>query len=227
MALIDVVEALRDPRAIRALLASGGVNGLADICPAAVESIIQRIHEPDVLDARHAVGYRQTALKALGACLMRPAMMRANSAVLAKIRRELLAALGDRDCTIRKVALGALSALRADPDVRARLQIMATSGPAAADYSEATKANKPDLNCILRYEASAILSSDNISFFVTQTPGTRVCRVQPASEALAKEQFFGPESKTMLKGLLCSHYDPTGQGPSLCWKVEPANACSQ
>lgn len=26
--------------------------------------------------------------------------------------------------------------------------------------------------------------------------------------------------------LMCSHYDPTGQDPSLCWKVEPANACS-
>lgn len=228
-ALTSAVAALQDPRAVKGLvlaLPAGSIEGLADICPAAVDAIIQRIHEPDLYSGGVVERYRGQAFTALAWCLQRPGMMRANPGVLAKIRRELLADLGEQDCTVRGNAMAALSALRADPEVRARLQIMATSGPTAADYSKASKANKPDLSCILRYGASSILSSDAFSFYVTRTPGTRVCRVQPTAEALVKEQFIGPERKAMLKPLMCSHYDPTGQDPSLCWKVEPANACS-
>ena len=29
------------------------------------------------------------------------------------------------------------------------------------------------------------------------------------------------------KSLMCGHSAPIGQDPSLCWKVEPANICSQ
>ncbi len=218
MALVDVVNALRDPRAAKALLTAGigagGEEGLAEICPAAVDGIIQRIHRPDVVDAQgNVTRYRQFALSALKTCLMRPAIVRANPAVLAKIRRELLADLGDPDCTIRSRAMEAISSQIGDPEIRARLQSIA---------------NKPeDQRCYLGYFAQRILGSDELSFYVTRTPGTRVCRIQPASEALVEEQFLGPQSKAMLKSLMCSHYDPTGQDPSLCWKFEPANACSE
>jgi hypothetical protein len=225
--LVPVVEALREPRAVKALLVAGGVEGLAEICPSAVDSIIRQVHGFDPLDAQgNPIGSRQWALKALGACLMRPAMMRAHPSVLAKIRRELLADLDDPDCTLRGSAMVALFSLRADPEVRAKLEIMATSGPTAADYSRASKANKPDLHCILRYTASGILSSDEYSFFVTRTPGTRVCRVQPASEARVEEQFLGPDLVAVVKPWMCGHYDPTGQDPSLCWKLEPSKICS-
>lgn len=217
MALVDAVNALRDPRAVKALLSAGlgagGAEGLADICPAAVDGIIQRIQKPDVVDARgNVLRYRQFALSALKACLMRPAMMRANPAVLAKIRRELLADLDDPDCTIRSSAMEAVSSLKADPEIRTRLQIMA---------------NQPEVQrCYLGYFASRILSSDEYSFFVTRTPGTGVCRLQPESQARAEEQILGPDLLAVLKPWMCSHYDPTGQDQSLCWKVEPANACS-
>jgi hypothetical protein len=214
MALVDVVNALREPRAVKALLAAGigagGSEGLADICPAAVDSIIRQIHTPDVVDVRgNVIRYRQFAFSALGSCLMRPAMMRANPAVLAKIRHELLVDLGDPDCIIRGSALDAAWALKADPEVRARLQVVANS-----------------LRCYQGYLASRILSSDEYSFFVTRTPDAGVCRVQPSSEARVEEQFLGPDLAAVVKPWMCGHYDPTGQDPSLCWKLEPAKVCS-
>jgi hypothetical protein len=215
MSLTDAVAGLQDPRAAKGLvlaLGVGSIDGLADICPSAVDAIIERIHQPDLYLDGIALGDRRQAVTALGWCLQRHAMMRANPGVLAKIRRELLADLGD--CTISSQAMDAVSALRADPEVRARLQIIATSG-------------QPDLHCYQSNFASSILNSDAASFYVTRTPDTRVCRIQQASEALVEEQFIGPESKTMLKPSMCRHYDRTGQDPSLCWKVEPANACSQ
>jgi hypothetical protein len=193
-------------------LPAGGIEGLADICPSAVDAIIERIHEPDLYSKGIAEGYRRQAVTALGWCLQRPAMMRANPAVLAKIRRELLAELGDPDCTILGSAMEAVSYLKADPEIRARLQIMA---------------NKPDLSCYLGYFASRILSSDEYSFFVTRTPDTGVCRLQPKSQARAEDQILRPDIIAVLKPWMCSHYDPTGQDPSLCWKVEPVTTCSQ
>jgi hypothetical protein len=63
---------------------------LADICPSAVDAIIARIHEPDLYLAGAAVGDQRQAVTALGWCLQRPAMMRSNPDVLAKIRRKLV-----------------------------------------------------------------------------------------------------------------------------------------
>ena len=131
-------------------------------------------------------------------------MIRANPGVLAKIRSELLADLSNPDSSIRGHAAEALSALRTDPEVRAKLQ---------AD---------PYLISLFR-----TVGSDAYSYYVTRSPDTRVCRLQRASEALVEEQFIGPESKANLEPSMCRHYDPTGQDPSLCWKVEPANVCSR
>lgn len=152
-------------------------------------------------------------------------MMGANPDVLAIIRRELLADLSDPDRTIRDHAVEALVALRADPEVRAKLQIVADTDP-YIDLELGLPA-KPGPRYLIREGASFVLNSEAFSFYVTRTSDTHVCRIQPASEALAEEQFLGPQSKAMLKSLMCSHYDPTGQDPSLCWKIEPANACSQ
>jgi len=226
--LTDAVGGLQDPRAVKGLLlalSAGSIAGLADICPSAVDAIITRIHEPDLYLAGVAVGDRRQAVTALGWCLQRSAMMGANPDVLAKIRRELFADLSDPDRTIRDHAVEALSALRADPEVRAKLQIVADTDPYID--SELGLPGKPGPRYLIRDGASFVLNSEAFSFYVTRTSDTRVCHIQPASEALVEEQFLGPQSKAMLKSLMCSHYDPTGRDPSLCWKVEPANACSQ
>jgi hypothetical protein len=206
MFLTDAVAGLRDPRAVKGLvlaLGVGSIEGLADICPSAVDAIIERIHQPD-LEGGIASGDRRQAVATLGWCLQRPAMMRANPGVLAKIRRELLADFSNPDWGIRNHAAEALSALRTDPEVRAKLQ---------AD---------PYLISLFR-----ALSSDAFSFYVTRSTEARVCRIQQASEAPVEEQFIGPDSKDALKPLMCRRYDPTGQDPSLCWHVVPANVCSQ
>jgi hypothetical protein len=145
MFLTDAVAELRDPRAVKGLvlaLGVGSIAGLADICPSAVDAIIERVHQPDLYQEGIAEGYPRQAVTALGWCLQRPALMRANPGLLAKIRRELLADLDD--CTIAGHAMDALSALRADPEVRTRLQIIATS-------------KQPDMHCYLSRFASSIL----------------------------------------------------------------------
>jgi hypothetical protein len=207
MFLTDAVAGLRDPRAVKGLvlaLGVGSIEGLADICPSAVDAIIERIHQPDLDVGGIASGDRRQAVTTLGWCLQRPAMMRANPGVLAKIRRELLADLSNPDSSIRGHAAEALSALRTDPEVRAKLQ----ADPYLASEFRA-------------------LSSDAFSFYVTRSTEARVCRIQQASEAPVEEQFIGPDSKDALKPLMCRRYDPTHQDPSLCWHVVPANVCSQ
>jgi HEAT repeat protein len=226
MSLSNVVAALQDPRAAKGLLLIGNFDGLADICPSAVDRIIRRVHEPDVLDARgEVIDYRRRAVSALGWCLQRPALLRSHPDVLTKIRRELLADLGDPEWSIRSGAVGALSALRTDPEVRAKLQAMAATEPSLA--AELRNPNRSGTPHTLRYAISSMLDSDDssFSFYVTRTAGTRVCRIQPSSDSPVDEQFIGPETKSMLTSLMCSHFDPTGQDPSVCWRVEPVNAC--
>lgn len=222
--LADVVAALQDPRAVKGLILAGSIDGLADICPAAVDRIIRRVHEPDVLGRRGGVigGY---AVTALAWCLQRPALMRSHPDVLIKIRRELLADIGDPEWSIRSGAVAALSALRTDPEVRAKLQAMAATEPSLA--AELRNPNGSGAPHTLRYAILSILDSDDLSFsfYVTRKAGTRVCRIQPSSDSPVDEQFIGPETKSMLTSLMCSHFDPTGQDPSVCWRVEPVNAC--
>jgi hypothetical protein len=222
--LTEAVGALQDSRAVKALLSAGGEEGLADICPAAVDAIIERIHEPDSLDkAGMPIGERRGAVVALGYCLQRPALMQANPDVEAKVRRELLADLDDPDWSVRSHAGEALIPLRTDPEVRAKLQVMAATDP----YVNQDYFNNLGGRYLLRDGASFILGSDAFSFFATRTPETRSCRVQPASEAPVGEQIIGPETSAMVRRVMCSHYDPTGQELSMCWLVEPANACQQ
>jgi hypothetical protein len=228
LSLTGAVSALQDPRAVKGLVSSfsaGSTEGLADICPDAVDALIQRIHEPDLYLQGNAVGGRRQAVTALGWCLQRPAMMRANPDVAIKIRRELLTDLGDPDWSIRLHAVDALIPLRTDPEVRAKLQAVAATDPyITADNSPP---NRPGARFVVRDGASFILNSDAFSFYVTRTPETRSCHLQSASEPLRGEAVIGPERRSMLQPLMCSQYDPTGQELSLCWRVEPPNACAQ
>jgi len=223
MALTDAVAALQDPRAVKGLLSIGGIEGVADICPVAVDAIIERSHAPELFWQGVSLHTNAFAVRTLGLCLQRPAMMRAKPEVASKIRRELLAHLDSPDSTVRIVAAEVLSPLRADPEVQAKLQAVATADP----HFGLDGATKDRVTFRVRETAAAALSpSDALSFYVTRTLDTRACRVQHASETLVAEPFIGPETRDMMKRTMCSHYDPTGQDPSLCWIVEPANACA-
>ncbi len=234
VALTSAVSGLQDPRAVKALLLAlpaGSIDGLADVCPAAADAIIQRVYEPDLQLQGRPVGYRWQAITALSWCLQRPAMMRAYPDTTKKIRGALLSLLDDTDSVIRGSAAAALSTLRTDPEVAAKLRTLAMndhylSSPEESNVGPEKRTTQGRFT--VRESAARSLNPPNTFFFyVTRTSDTRLCRIQETSEALTEEQFIGPERNAVLKPLMCSHYDPTGQDPSLCWKVEPANACSQ
>jgi len=152
-------------------------------------------------------------------------MMQANPAVAAKIRSALLSLMGDPDPIVRGSAADALSPLRTDPEVRARLRAMATSDPyLSSDYR--TKEGLP--RYIVRETADRALNPpDAFSFYITRSPDTRACRIQPASEKPIGELYMGPERQLVLRPRMCGHYDPTGLDPQSCWLVEPFNVCTQ
>jgi hypothetical protein len=224
--LTDAVSALRDARAVRGLILAlpYSIGALVDICPDAVDAVIQRSHEPDLYMGGNPLGYRWQSVRVLGWCLQRPAVMLANPAVESKIRSALLADLDDPEWQVRLVAAEVLSSLRTDPEVRAKLQSIAASDP----YSGPDGLTQGGTAFRVRETADRALNPpDAFSFYVTRSPGTRSCRVQPASEAPTGELFIGPERANVVRPTMCSHYDPTGLDPQSCWLVEPANACGQ
>jgi hypothetical protein len=222
--LADTVSFLQDPRSASALLMIGDLEGVADICPSAVDAIIQRSHEPELSWRGASLHTHAFAVRALSYCLQRPTLMRANVGLESKIKRELLTDLDSSDWSVRVVAAEALSPLTADLDVRAKLQRVAASDP----YIGPDGATNGGVAFRVREMAARTLNPpDALLYYVARTSNSRVCRVQHASQAVTDERFIGPETADFVRRIMCSHYDPTSQDPSLCWKVEPANTCSQ
>jgi hypothetical protein len=209
-ALSDTVSALRDPRAASALFRTGNLEGVADICPSAIDRII-------------GWGANASAVRTLGFCLLGPAMIRANPALEAKIKRQLLADLDSSDWTLLEVAAESLRPLGKDPEVRAKLQRIAARDPYHGPQMlrEGLKWSR------VRERAKWSLDPpDAFSYYATRTSDSRVCQVRPASQTNVQEALFGPETADFVRRNMCDHYDPTGHDASLCWKVEPANACN-
>jgi hypothetical protein len=223
-ALADTVSVLHDPRSASALLMIGDLEGVGDICPSAVDAIIQRSHAPELSWRGASLHANAFAVRALGYCLQRPTLMRASAGLESKIKRELLTDLDSPDWSVRVVAAEALSPLRTDPGVRAKLQRAAASDP----YFGPDGATNGGVAFTVREMAARSLNPpDALLYYVARTSESRVCRVQPSSQAVTGERFIGPETADFVRRIMCSHYDPTGQDSSLCWKVEPANVCSQ
>ena len=132
--LAEAVAALQDPRAAKGLLmavmshAPSAVEGLADICPAIVDSIIARAHEPEMYFLGASLGVRTQAIGVLGNCLRRPGASFSPDAA-SKIRRELMTAADDPDSGVRALAVFALMPLRAEPEVQAKLRTLAATDP--------------------------------------------------------------------------------------------------
>ncbi len=217
-ALSDAVAALRDPRAALALMRGGNLGGAADICPSAVDRIIGRIHAPEPFENSNAF-----AVRTLGMCLLRPAMIRANPDLQAKIKRELLADLDSPDWAVRVVAAESLAPLRDAPEVRAKLQRVAALDPY---YGPDGGTNGGMAFRVRDWARTALNPPDAFSYYVTRTPDGGVCQVRPASQTDPREALFGPKTANWVRRDMCDHYDPTGHDPALCWRVEPANACS-
>jgi hypothetical protein len=221
------VRALNDERAIPALLTAftgGSRLALTDFCPAAVDALIRRAHEPDIVMNGFPARDPGLAVATLGDCLQRPAMMLANPDVASKIRRELIANLENSDWEIRGAAMGGLLPLYRDEEVREKLQAIAANDPYFTEMP-----NSPGVpRFLLREFARRILEpAPEVLYYVTRTSGEQLCRVQHATETPAGERFIGPETASFVKRGMCDHYDPSGSDPSLCWKIQPSDACSQ
>ena len=222
-ALTDAVSALRDPRSASALLTTGGMEGLADICPSAVDLIIERAHAPEIYWQGLPQHINAFAVRTLGFCLERPAMMRANPELESKIKRELLTDLESRDSSVREVAAEVLVPLRKDPEVNAKLQRVAALDP---HYGPDGVTPEGMAYGVREAARQALTPPDGLSYYVTRRPDTGACQVRPSSQALLPEAIVGPESADLVRRVMCSHYDPVSQDPTLCRKIEPANACS-
>jgi hypothetical protein len=125
---ITALVILRDARAIPALLSGPGSAGmnpdfLADLCPEAVDAVIEKLRAPVRLSERAA------AFIVLRQCTTRQALMRAHPDVLGKVRKALLAGLDDGDGNTRAEAAYALSTFRNDPEVRAKLSRLGATDP--------------------------------------------------------------------------------------------------
>ncbi len=221
--LSDAVSALRDPRAASALFMTGNLDGVADICPSAVDRIIEWVHAPERYSRAAPEHASAFAVRTLGFCLLRPAMIRANPDLVAKIKRELLADLNPPDWTVVEVAAESLRPLAKDPEVRAKLQRISALDPYHGQemLRERLKWSR------VRDRANWSLEPpDEVSYYATRTPDSRVCQVRPTSQTSIQEALFGPATADWVRRNMCDHYDPTGHDASLCWKVEPANACN-
>ena len=171
------------------------------------------------------VKYRGLAVGTLGDCLKRPAMMSATPGLSAKIRMELFADLDDPDWNIRGAAMDGLRPFYKDREVQQKLNSMAQSDP----YFTIEMPDSPGTNRYLLREFArrALNPSMQELYIVTRVSTNNLCRVQHTSEFLIGEPFIGPETAEFVKRIMCDHYDPTGQDPSLCWRITPANACAQ
>lgn len=221
--LSDAVGKLRDPRAAKVLLdalvvmpSRGAEEGLAEICPAAVDVLIEALPDPE---------YTRNAILSLGDCLTRPAELRANPAVASKIRSALVAALDHQDWSIRNSAAFVLHPLRQDPQVRSKMEMVARTDQHVNRTSQtAGPLNRFTVRDTAQHSLDAPTSGD---FFVSRVPGTLECRIQSGAETPIGEPMFGPHDKWHATDAMCKHVDPAGKDPTMCWLVTPRNACSE
>jgi hypothetical protein len=219
--LVWSVSSLRDPRAVKGLLGAintGGMatGGLADLGPYAVDAVVERSREADA-------EVRCSAIQVLGGFLTRQEAVRSNPEAAAKAKAAILVALEDSEPRVRRVAASSSLALKDDPEIRVKLQLMAASDPEGTWGAD----GKPRF--LVRDAATQMLSAKEADFYyVMRTPDTRECRIQKATESPAGISFLGPlTSASIAKDVMCSHIDDTGTDRSLCSSVQPKNACRQ
>jgi hypothetical protein len=219
--LVGAVAALRDSRSLKGLLGAidtGGMarRGLADLGPVVVDAVIERSRASEVR-------IRSSAIGVLGECLQRQEAFRANPEAVAKARRAIVDALDDPDLTVRSSAASSSLTFRDDPDIRARLEAV-SSADAGAWWGDDSKPR-----FLARGAATDILAvKDDQLYYVTRQAETHECRIQQSAEALMGVRSLGPyTTRENATFHMCNHYDDTAKDPTLCWSVQPKNACRQ
>jgi hypothetical protein len=230
--LVRAVGSLRDRRALKSLLAAestgAGVDPdfVADLCPDAIDAIIDQWHQPDRYFEGIQLHIPGRAIVALGECLKRPASIGSRPDAVAKIRAVLLAVVDSADPGYRRAAVEGLFPLRNDAEVRAKLELVAGSDP----FLGPIRRNESQPRFLIRDVAARILKTPegDKSWYVIKTAETQQCRVQELSDPVVGELYLGPFPKEEdTKASMCNHLDPSAQNPSLCWRVAPTNACTR
>lgn len=223
---------LRDLRALRGLLAAqrtgGGIDPeyLADLCPSAAEAIIAQIHQPERIWRGSSLHIHARAVGALGECLKRASALSARPDVMPKIRSELIAALNHPDSGARQAALEGLFPLRNEPEIRAKLELLAISDP----YVGPPHRNEARGRYWLREQATRIVRppDGDKAYFVMRSPDSHECRVQEQAERALGQRYIGPFLKAeSAESSLCKHVDTITLNPSLCWRTVPNDACAK
>lgn len=229
------VASLRDPRAVKGLLSAHGPGGLAmsyfaDLCPSVVDTIIEKSHQPPrYWRGTLIVDNRAGAMVFLGQCLTRVSAMQSAPDALAKVRTELLAALDDPAPRVRTVAAHALGALHSDPEVRAKLELVAGTDPYLSSVNaNASPASAGASRFAVRDAARQALNGPTADdFYIVRSTGTLECRVEKASSGQPEFSFIGPIlGAGEARHQMCLHQDRTGKDdPALCRAVSPQDAC--
>jgi hypothetical protein len=219
--LVWAVSSLRDPRAIKGLVLAidtGGMatGGLADLGPAAVDATIERLNDADP-------SVRTSAIEVLGGFLTRLEAVRSNPGAKAKAKAAIIAALDDPGPWVRRAAAGALAGLKNDTEVVQRLQSMTISDPETSTDRAGTRRYP------LREAAARVLSMREVDlYYVLRAPDGRTCHIEKGADSAAPIALFGPlETPEIAMQVMCGHIDDTRKDPSLCWSVQPKNACRQ
>ena len=231
--LMWAVGEFRDPRAVKGLLegvdtGSIAVDGLADLCPASADALIERARQPDRTFRGGLIRQRESAMRALGDCLKRAQAMRSSPQALARIRAAALEAVGDSDPMMRESAISVLFFFRRDTEVRAKLAQVAASDSYQEGY-EVFRVHPGQLT--VREAARTVLNApdnDDDSYFVMRSADTRECRIQKGSDRPVEDRYIGPQQSggpDDWKQMLCTHVDTSKFNPDLCWSTVPANAC--
>ncbi len=219
--LIWAAAYLRDPRALKGLLGAIGTGGLAtgglaDLGAVAVDALIERARDPDA-------AVRNSAIQAIGGFLTRLEAARSSPEAAAKAKGAIRAALDDSASSVRSSAIGALILFREEPEIRARLEAVASGDP------EMRWANDGKLHFPVREDAARVLSArESELYYVVRTPESGECRIRKAPDPPIGVALYGPlETADAARHVMCTHLDGASKESSLCWSEYPKNACGQ
>ncbi len=217
--LVWMVSSLRDKRALNALLGvieTGGMatGGLADLGVPAVDAVLALRRDP-------APAKRIGAVQVLGGFLTRLSEIRANPEAAAQARVAIIEATSDPDPWVRAVATESLLPLRHEPDVRARLEEIARGDPYVRQ-SDTGEVRFP----VNEAAARILRTAEEDLFYVFRTPRDGACRIGRLAAVPEGIPLFGPVgSVDTARQVMCTHIDEDSVASSLCWAVQPGDAC--
>ena len=229
--LMAAVSYLRDPRAVKGLLGgvdTGGIatEGLADICPSAIDALIDVARAPNPTFRGMPLGFRNGAVAALGGCLNRTELLRANPEVRAKARAALLEALDDADWTVRIAAVNGTLSFREDATVKEKLDRMAGLDP----YMSPLPRLAPGTSTFaVRDAARDVLAADERTvFYLVRSADNLECRVDAQIADASLSVIMGPfPSRQSAERAACRNLDSIRIDTPACRTIAPPGVCGR